>query len=63
MWGFYHIPLNVPDDERFLRWDKFGRPEREAVARYEHLVGSSLRVLDSWWFDTEKADKIASMGK
>lgn len=63
LWGFYHIPLNVPDDERFLRWDKFGRPEGEAVARYEHLVGSSLRVLDSWWFDTEKAGKIASAGK
>ena len=54
LWGFYHIPLNGSEEERFLWWDKFGRPEHEAVARYEYLTGSSLRILDSWWFDPEK---------
>lgn len=49
LWGFYHIPLNVPDDERFLFWDKFGRPAHESVAEYEYMVGSSVRLLDSWW--------------
>ncbi|MCY4014196.1 MAG: hypothetical protein OXG82_15950 [Gammaproteobacteria bacterium] len=48
LWGFYHIPLQTPDDERFLYWDKFGRPD-ETSAVYEYLVGSSVRILDSWW--------------
>ena len=54
LWGFYHIPLNVPDEERFLRWDKFGRPDHEAVAKYEYLTGSSVRVLDSWWNNAQE---------
>ena len=48
LWGFYHIPLQTPDDERFLYWGKFGRPD-ETSAVYEYLVGSSVRILDSWW--------------
>ena len=48
LWGFYHIPLQAPDDERFLYWDKFNRPD-ESSAVYEYLVGSSVRILDSWW--------------
>lgn len=57
LWGFYHIPLNVPDEERIVRWDKFARPEREAVAKYEYLVGSTIRLVDSWWVDAGKASK------
>ena len=56
LWGFYHIPLNIPDEERFVRWDKFARPKGESVATYEYLVGSSVRLLDSWWIDPDKAD-------
>jgi microcin C transport system substrate-binding protein len=63
LWGFYHVPLHATEDERFLLWDKFGRPEHEAVARFEHLVGSSLRVIDGWWFDTQAAAKLAIVGK
>ena len=48
LWGFYHIPLQSPADERFLYWDKFGRPD-ESSAKYEYLVGSSVRIVDSWW--------------
>ena len=55
LWGFYHIPLNVPDEERFVRWDRFARPEHEAVAKYEYLVGSAIRLVDSWWIDAGKA--------
>ena len=62
LWGFYHVFLNEPQEERFLYWDKFGRPEREAVARYEYLTQSSLRVLDSWWMDAERADRLAKRG-
>ena len=63
LWGFYHVPLHAIEEERFLWWDKFERPEHEAVARYEYLVGSSLRILDSWWFEPEKAERLVSVGK
>ncbi len=49
LWGFYHIPLNGIDEERFIYWDKFARPGGEAVGRYEYLIGSTIRILDSWW--------------
>ena len=55
LWGFYHVTLGTPEAERFFYWDKFGRPEHEAVARYEYLTESSLRVIDGWWYDAEKA--------
>ncbi|MCY3623311.1 MAG: extracellular solute-binding protein [Gammaproteobacteria bacterium] len=48
LWGFYHIPLNMPEEERFLYWDKFGRAD-ETVAAYEYLDGGLARVIDSWW--------------
>ena len=63
LWSFYNIPLHAPEGERFLLWDKFGRPDQESVARYEYLVGSSLRVIDSWWFDAEKAAKLSTVGR
>lgn len=49
LWGFYQIPLNMPVEERFLYWDKFGRTD-ETVAAYEYLDGGLARVIDSWWF-------------
>ena len=49
LWGFYHIPLNGIDQERFIYWDKFARPKGEAVGRYEYLIGRTIRILDSWW--------------
>lgn len=55
LWGFYHVFMNEPQQERFLYWNKFGRPDHEAVARYEYLTQSSLRVLDSWWVEEERA--------
>ena len=48
LWGFYQIPLNTPEEERFLYWDKFGRAD-EAAAIYEYLDGGLARVIDSWW--------------
>ena len=48
LWGFYHIPLNMPEEERFLYWDKFGRPQGRCGqfripdgrtrSRHRHLV-------------------------
>ena len=48
LWGFYHIPLNMPAEERFLYWDKFGRPD-ESAFMFEYLDGGLARVVDSWW--------------
>lgn len=48
LWGFYDIPLNMPDEERFVYWDKFGRAD-ETAAAYEYLDGGLARVIDSWW--------------
>ena len=48
LWGFYHIPLNMPDVERILYWDKFGRIE-DSPAVYEYIDGGLVRVIDSWW--------------
>ena len=53
LWGFYRIPLNMPDEERFLYWDKFGRP-KDAVASFEYLTDGLARVIDTWWFDDVK---------
>jgi hypothetical protein len=50
LWGFYHIPLNMPEEERFLYWDKFGRPD-DTDAIYEYLTDGLARVIDTWWFD------------
>ena len=48
LWGFYHVPLNRPDVERFLYWDRFGRAD-ESAAVYDYLGGGLSRVIDSWW--------------
>ena len=50
LWGFYHIPLNMPDEERFLYWGKFGRPN-DSVAIYGYLTDGLARVIDTWWFE------------
>ena len=50
LWGFYHIPLNMPDEERFLYWDKFGRPN-DSAAIYEYLTDGLARVIDTWSID------------
>lgn len=60
LWGFYHIQINTADLERFLYWDKFNRPAGEEVAGLEYLVGSSVRVLDSWWVNEAKALQVAA---
>ena len=62
LWGFYNVFLNESQEERFLYWNKFGRPEHEAAARYEYLTESSLRVLDSWWLDKERARRLGGSG-
>jgi len=48
LWGFYNIPLNTPDEERFLYWDTVRRPN-DAIAVYENLTEGLVRVIDTWW--------------
>ena len=55
LWGFYQIPLNMPEEERFLYWDRFGRAD-ESVAAYEYLDGGLARVIDSWWILDDESD-------
>lgn len=55
LWSFYQIPLNMPEEERFLYWDKFGRAD-ETVAAYEYLDGGLARVIDSWWARNHETD-------
>ncbi len=61
LWGFYHIPINAVELERFLYWDKFGRPAGESSAQLEYLTGSFIRVLDSWWTDQAKVQRLATV--
>ena len=55
LWGFYYLPLNAIEQERFLYWDKFGRPD-ESSASFEYLTGNSVRVIDSWWLNDVKSE-------
>jgi len=51
LWGHYVIPHWYVDYFRVAYWDKFGRP---AVSpKY------ALGVLNTWWYDADKAAKIA----
>lgn len=51
LWGHYVIPHWYVDYYRVAYWDKFGRP---AVSpKY------ALGVLNTWWYDADKAAKIA----
>ena len=54
-WGFYHIPLNMPEEERFLYWDKLGRSD-DSAAIYEYLTGGLARVIDSWWISDVRSE-------
>ena len=49
LWGFYAIPLNMHEEERFLYWRKFGRPDNESVAKYAYLTVGMGRLIDTWW--------------
>ncbi|TAL32475.1 MAG: ABC transporter substrate-binding protein [Alphaproteobacteria bacterium] len=51
LWNYYVIPQFYHDKWRVAYWDKFGHPE--TTPKY------GLGVPDTWWYDKEKADKIA----
>lgn len=49
--GYYAIPQWHIDYHRIAYWDKFGRPA--VTPKY------GLGAVDTWWYDAEKAGKIA----
>jgi microcin C transport system substrate-binding protein len=51
LWNYYVIPQFYHDKWRVAYWNKFGHPE--TTPKY------GLGVPDTWWYDKEKADKIA----
>ncbi len=55
LWNYYVIPQWHLDYFRLSWWDKFGLPE--ISPKY------GLGVVDTWWYDAEKAAKIASKVK
>jgi microcin C transport system substrate-binding protein len=52
LWNFYFIPGMALPGYRLVYWDKFGRPEHGMLQRDIWL--------DSWWWDEEKAKKVAA---
>ena len=53
LWHFYNIPLDAMHEPRVVYWNRFGRPRREHSAVYgppQH---------DAWWYDAEKARRLA----
>ncbi|MBC81828.1 MAG: hypothetical protein CMQ33_13505 [Gammaproteobacteria bacterium] len=54
-WNYYNILLNGVDKQRFLHWDKFGRPKREDLAVY------GWPFVEGWWFDNDKASRLPTI--
>ena len=50
--GHYWVPHWYKASNTIAYWDKFSRPE--AKPRYDR------GILDTWWFDKEKAAKLAA---
>ena len=52
LWHHYVVPMWYIPYERTARWDRFGRPEK--------LPDLSTGFPSIWWWDAEKAKKVAS---
>ena len=52
LWNHYVVPMWYIPYERTARWDRFGRPEK--------LPDLSTGFPSIWWWDAEKAKKVAS---
>ena len=52
LWNFYVIPTWAQPGFRVVYWDKFGQPENAPRLRREAW-------LDTWWWDAEKAARVA----
>ncbi len=52
LWNHYVVPMWYIDYERTARWDRFGRPAK--------LPDYSVGFPTVWWWDEEKAKKVAA---
>ena len=52
MWNFYFIPLGSQPGYRLVFWDKFGEVRNDELLR--------VPFLDTWWWDEEKARRVAA---
>jgi microcin C transport system substrate-binding protein len=52
LWNHYVIPQFYNDTFRVARWDRFGHPE--------NIPPYTPGFPDIWWYDAEKAEKVAS---
>ena len=52
VWNHYVVPMWYIDYDRTARWDRFGRPEK--------LPDLSTGFPTIWWWDEEKAKKVAA---
>ena len=52
IWNHYVVPMWYVNYQRTARWDRFGRPER--------LPDLSTGFPSVWWWDEEKAKKVAA---
>ena len=52
IWNHYVVPMWYIDYDRTARWDRFGRPEK--------LPDLSTGFPTIWWWDEEKAKKVAA---
>lgn len=51
LWNFYYIPGMSQPGYRLAYWDRFGIPEGPPLKRASYL--------DTWWYDTQKAERVA----
>jgi microcin C transport system substrate-binding protein len=50
MWNRYSIPQWYSGNHRLAYWDRFSRPETKP--KYD------LGIIDTWWYDADKARRI-----
>jgi microcin C transport system substrate-binding protein len=55
LWNYYVIPQWYYDAFRIAYWDKFDRPAM--TPKY------GLGLIDTWWYDSDKAAKLPGAGK
>ena len=54
LWGHYIVPQWFKGSHSLIYWNKFSRPD--ILSKY------SLSI-DTWWLDSEKADKLTAFRK
>ena len=52
LWNFYFIPGMAQPGYRLVHWDKFGEVDAGALSR--------VPAIDAWWWDEEKAGRVAA---